>query len=151
MTDEEMIEWALVGIKVAIRTERKEATMYNADPQRLKMLLDQQAILEGRLRRVQSFRDDSANLEADSPLDGSSTAAEQVRERQVKHSRWSDIDVYTPEHHPWRIGDELKALRDAEFSWGWSVSKGNSVNLRDNTSLWQLDFKTVTQIFVKVN
>ena len=78
-------------------------------------------------------------------------AMEQQRQRQVKQACWEDIDDYIPCFHNFEVGDTLVALKDLEFSWGWKVPKGERVTLRDNTSLLQLDFRTVNECFRKVD
>lgn len=75
---------------------------------------------------------------------------QQMRQRQVKWSRWEDIDDYVPYFHDWEIGDTIVALEDLEFSWGWTVQKGEHVKLRDNTSLLQLDIRNIREWFKKV-
>jgi hypothetical protein len=74
----------------------------------------------------------------------------QMLERQVKWSRWSDIDDYIPTYHDWEIGDTIVALEDLEFSWGWTLDKGEHYTIRSNTTLLLLDFRTINECFEKL-
>lgn len=71
-------------------------------------------------------------------------------QQRIKRKRWVDIDEYVPWFHDWEIGTRIVALQDAEFSWGWEVHAGDTFTIRDNISLWQLDFQSVNYCFKEV-
>lgn len=74
----------------------------------------------------------------------------QMRERQVKYVKWSDIDDYIPTWHDWEVGDTIVALEDLEFSWGWELSVGERFKITDNTTLLLLDFRGINESFARV-